>query len=124
MPHLATRILPALAALSTLTFLLSQTNGFLPQLLSLESSSHPFLPSSPNSSPTNAILSLKNHWTGIKPIDKLCVQFIAFFWPVINGENVALTVQGVHFLGQGYVVWMLLLVEGWRAGNRGKLVSL
>jgi len=109
--------LPILSILAiTGTFILSYNNGFLAQLQSYQAAPSPNLPDS--------TYPLRNHWIGISPIDKLCVQFIAFFWPVLNGENPSLSLQGVHFLGQGYAIWTLVLVEGWREGSRGRWVGL
>jgi len=114
---LAKLTLPILTIFAvTGTFILSYNNGFLAQLQSYQAAPSPNLPDSH--------FALKNHWTGIGPIDKLCVQFIAFFWPVLNGLNPSLSLQGVHFLGQGYAIWTLVLVEGFREGNKGKLVAL
>jgi len=115
-PTLAKFTLPLLAALALYsTFYQSTLNDFIPYLRTLQASASPYLPDSS--------LPLRAHWTGILVLDRLAVQFIAFFWPVLSGEHPAFSLQAVHFLGQGYAIWTLLLVEAFRVGNTWRAVS-
>lgn len=114
---LAKLTLPLLAALALYsTFYQSTLNGFIPYLRALQSSRSPYLPDS--------TFPLRAHWTGIPVLDRLAVQFIAFFWPVLDGANPSFSLQAVHFLGQGYAIWTLLVVEAFRVGNTWRAVSL
>ena len=66
---------------------------------------------------------LKLAYTGISAVDGQLVKLALFFWPVIDGSVPSASMQGLHFGGQIVAAWGLMLVEGMRFGNRGRLVS-
>ena len=50
--------------------------------------------------------------------------FIAFFWPCVDGENPGLSLACYVFAGQWIAGWALITMEGYRAGNKGRVISL
>lgn len=109
--------LPLLAVIGVLgTFKLAKDNGFIDLLNASLASARPTLPDS--------ILPLRTRWTGIAAIDKQAATFVSFFWACLDGKTPALSLQAVHFMGQGTALWVLLLVESFRVGNAWRLVSL
>ena len=63
-------------------------------------------------------------WTGIAAIDSQLVFMLHFFWPVVNGAEPAISLLISQFGGELFGVWSLVMLEGIRAGNRGKVISL
>ena len=62
--------------------------------------------------------------TGIDALDKQLKVLISFFWPVIDGSRPDVSLHAMNFAFQGVAMWLLLVVEGLRFGNKGRAVSL
>lgn len=62
-------------------------------------------------------------FTTLKPVDSILTLLVAFFKPVVNGKDVRLTVLSVFFAGQLVPLYMLVIVEGMRFANRGRLIT-
>lgn len=115
--HLARFILPTLAITAVLsTYLLAYNNGYLSMLFSAISA--------PNATIPDLNLPLKTNYTGIHELDKVFAQFVVVFSAIVGGTRPEATLQGVHFLGQGLAIWVLVCVEGYRVGNAWKAISL
>lgn len=62
--------------------------------------------------------------TGLAILDEQLKILVSFFWPVIDGSRPDLCLHAMNFAFQGGALWLLLVVEGLRRGNRWKTVSL
>lgn len=49
---------------------------------------------------------------------------LGFFWPVVSGESAKATLLGLAFAGGSVATWAVMMVEGWRLGNKGSVASL
>lgn len=67
--------------------------------------------------------TLRMSWTGITPLDNFLSLMVCFFAVVDWRTHLPLFVQGLHFLGQLAAIWILVIVEGLRAGNARKAVA-
>ena len=67
---------------------------------------------------------VRQTYTGISAIDQQLVTLFHFFWPVVDGSDPGLSIFMVSFLGDIYGLWSLIMLDGLRPGNRGRLVSL
>jgi hypothetical protein len=84
-----------------------RSNGFFPLLESAVANgvhAHPF--------------------TANKEVDDVANFFLAFFWPTVDGNHPGLSLACFVFAGQWVAGWTLVTLEGYRAGNRGRLISL
>jgi hypothetical protein len=61
--------------------------------------------------------------TNIAALDDFLGTLVQFFWPCVDGSSAGLTLQGLLFGGQSFAFFVLWLLEGFRAGNKGKLIS-
>ncbi|KAF6815178.1 hypothetical protein CSOJ01_03630 [Colletotrichum sojae] len=61
-------------------------------------------------------------FTSIKPVDAILTLLVAFFKPIADGNDVPLTLFSVVFAGQIVPLYLLVLVEGMRVANRGRLI--
>ena len=77
--------------------------------------------SDPLSLPNGA--PLKVHYTGLKALDRHLSTLAIIFWPVMDGSMPNLSLDTLSFVGQVVAVWSLCMLEGMRAGNKGKLIS-
>ncbi len=50
--------------------------------------------------------------------------FLAFFWPAVDGKHPGLSLACYVFAGQWIAGWTLIIMEGYRAGNQGRAISL
>jgi hypothetical protein len=66
----------------------------------------------------------KAAFVGVKGIDGLLKALLNFFWPVVNGNDFALSLYSFMFAGQGVALMTLNILEGMRQGNRSLVVSL
>lgn len=98
------------------TWNFSFKNGQFDKINTLIASPQPMLPES--------MIPMRTHWTGVKALDDGLVTFQAFFYPILSGQNPALSLVGFHFYGQGMATWLLMLVESFRVGNSWKPISL
>jgi hypothetical protein len=63
-------------------------------------------------------------FTGLAPLDTALGAYVAYFSALLDG-NVPprVTLYGVWALCQFVSLSVILVLEGWRAGNRGRLVG-
>lgn len=50
--------------------------------------------------------------------DELLGNLIVFYWPVINGNHPALSLQAFYFSGPILALWTVIQVESWRDSSR------
>ncbi|KAI8265625.1 hypothetical protein K4K58_011033 [Colletotrichum sp. SAR11_239] len=62
-------------------------------------------------------------FTTVRQLDSLLTMLVRFFQPIVQGTDLLLTLFSIFMAGQLLAVHMLIIVEGMRAGNRGKIVS-
>ena len=72
----------------------------------------------------NTKATLKTSYTGIASIDYELTGLILFFWEIVDGSLPQASLLAFHFSGQFYAAICLLMIEGYRRGSRGKLISL
>lgn len=63
-------------------------------------------------------------YAGWAPMDEFLATLVRFFYPCASGENPALSVLSAYFAGQWISVHCAMVLEGLRAGNRGRAVGL
>lgn len=68
-------------------------------------------------------IPLKESYTRIEAIDKQLGVLALFFWPVVDGSTPALSLFCLQFQGEVVAVWSLFMLEGMRAGNKGRIIS-
>jgi hypothetical protein len=61
--------------------------------------------------------------TGIEGLDDFLGTLVQFFWPIADGSSPGSTLQSLLFTSQFVPFLMIWLLEGFREGNKGKLVS-
>lgn len=74
--------------------------------------------------PGSAAETLRTVYTGIEPLDRLVTLLGTFFWSVVDGQNVTLTLHGVAFSGAFGAAWVLVVLESFREGNSGTVAAL
>ena len=63
-------------------------------------------------------------FTGVAPIDRQLTTLVAFFVIMVDGARAwDVTLADGYFMAQFCAGWSVIALEGYRAGNRGKLVS-
>ncbi|KAH0422633.1 hypothetical protein CcaCcLH18_12711 [Colletotrichum camelliae] len=62
-------------------------------------------------------------FTTVRQLDSLLTMLVRFFQPIVQSTDLPLTLFSIFMAGQLLAVHMLIIVEGMRAGNRGKIVS-
>jgi len=70
------------------------------------------------------MVPLVKTYTGVGPIDRQVTVLVSFFAPVVDSKNGALSLASVFGLGQFGAAWTLMMMEGSRQGNKGRVVSL
>ena len=90
-------------------------NGSLEMLDGIREQTPPLVPG------TEALLKIK--YTRIGPLDHLLTTLTIFFYQAVDGSSPHTSLQSFHFGGQVFAIWGLLLLEGIRKGNQGKLIS-
>ena len=67
---------------------------------------------------------IRTHYTGIRALDDQLATFAVFFWPVLDGKNVAATLQASHFAAQFVAMYGLMCLEAMRGvGRRDRLLG-
>jgi hypothetical protein len=89
-------------------------NGLL-KILSQESEPGALIPG-PTAAP------MKQTYTGIGMVDKLLTNLVSFFYTAIDGNRADVSLSFLYLGGQVLASWVLIMIEGLRAGNRGKFV--
>lgn len=103
------------SALGGYTFILSSQHGLFEQLDQICQSSSPHLP--------NTHAPLRRSFTGLQGIDHQLQILMLFFHDAISGQFPASSIQVAHFAGQIVPGWMVVVLEGYRAGNSGRLIA-
>ena len=67
---------------------------------------------------------LRQVFTGHRAIDYQLTVLTLFFWQLVDGSSPHASLHAFHFAGQIVAGWGLLMMEGMRAGNRWRVVSL
>ncbi len=77
----------------------------------------------PSASLPGTNFPLLKTYTGFKPVDYQLSTLVTFFAPIFDESDVNLKLFGIMAAGQFGGVWLLMMVEGLRVGNRGKAIS-
>ena len=91
-------------------------NGYIKALLKLRGEGPHVLPGS-----NTPILTT---FTGIRPLDKVLTLAGVMFANISDGSTPQLSLYAFHFAGQLVPVFIVLLIEGKRRGNKGGVVAL
>ena len=67
---------------------------------------------------------LKRTYTGIEVFDYQLTVLTIFFWEVVDGSMPNASLFCFGFAGQAVAAWTVIYIEGRRAGNRWKIISL
>nr|WGJ63580.1 terpene cyclase [Aspergillus striatus] len=106
--HSARITLGCLALLAVYAkYYLSLQNGFIPLLSSLKAK---------NSLPGDEGL-LRTHYTGCRRLDDFLAACTLFFWPVLSGNSVPLSLYALAFAGGMVPTWVILSTHAWRSAN-------
>ena len=81
------------------------------------------LPQPPPATVPGTDAPLRLQYTGVAPVDKLLVTLFRFFWPALDGASPGASFFLASFAGEIPGVWSLLMLEGIRPGNRGRVIS-
>ncbi|KAH8595612.1 hypothetical protein B0O99DRAFT_511850 [Bisporella sp. PMI_857] len=116
MRTLALVLLPLLSILGAFgTWTLGSKNGLFKGIVELIEQEDARFPGTKD--------SLVRSYTGIKAIDHQLQILVIFFAPVVDSSNGNLSLFSITGAGQFGAAWTLLMLEGMRQGNRGKVVS-
>ena len=66
---------------------------------------------------------VRQKFTGVAAIDQQLTVLFYFFWDVANGGTPGLSLYMTIFFGDIFVMYGLLMLEGLRPGNIGRMVS-
>ncbi|KAL4938821.1 hypothetical protein BDV06DRAFT_225648 [Aspergillus oleicola] len=94
-------------------YYVSKTGGLYESVFELVAASK--LPSS------NA--TFRTAYTGIESVDRILSYLIKYRWPLSDGSDPALTPIAISYFGAISAIWTLLLLEGYRNGNKGRAIS-
>lgn len=107
--------LAASGAAAYCIFGLQMQNGFF-DMLTVMAEDHPTR--LPGSTVDGELMT-----SGNQALDKAFLPLIRFFYPVTTGENPRLSLFSFWFAGQVIALHTLLVLEGLRVGNRGRLIA-
>ena len=65
----------------------------------------------------------KSFYIGLPQFDSFMVTLNSFFWSIVDGNAPALSLFTFQFGGQVVALYSLTVLEGMRAGNRGRINS-
>jgi len=91
-------------------------NTFLSQTDSYMAAKPPVLPSTS--------IPIRSHYTGIVALDEHLTKLVLVFWETAWGNVPALSLLAVYMAGQCLATHTIVVLEGLRAGNKGRIVSL
>ncbi|CZT52940.1 uncharacterized protein RSE6_14350 [Rhynchosporium secalis] len=97
------------------TLVLGQANGTFKAIIALMQSEKPRLPATDD--------ELLMHYTSIGWLDKQLTILVLFFAPVVEMRGDALSMFTIFGVGQFGAAWTLMVMESFRMGNRGRVVS-
>lgn len=72
--------------------------------------------------PGPTVAQMKQSYTGIGPVDKQLTVLVSFFYTAIDGNRADVSLSFLYLGGQVLASWVLVMVEGIRAGNQSKLL--
>lgn len=90
-------------------------NGFFRQIGELIRSENPMYPGTET--------PLLQHYTGVGAIDKQLTLLVTFFAAFADSESANMRLFALFGLGQFAAAWTLFMLESFRRGNIGRLVS-
>ena len=67
---------------------------------------------------------LKRVFTGIGTLDHQLTVLTLFFWEVVDGSMPNASLFCFGFAGQAVAAWTVIYIEGRRASNRWRIISL
>ncbi|KAJ9138202.1 hypothetical protein NKR23_g8629 [Pleurostoma richardsiae] len=68
-------------------------------------------------------LPMRTRYTALAPLDAHLSGLLMFFWPAVTGELPALSLFAVYMAGQIVPAHALVMLEGLRGANRGRVTS-
>jgi hypothetical protein len=72
--------------------------------------------------PGPAAAPMRQHYTGIGPIDKQLTILVSFFYTAIDGNRGDVSVAFLSLGSHVIAAWVLIMIESLRTGNKGKLL--
>ena len=96
--------------------ILANGNGTFKSIISLMESKNPRFPGTED--------ALLMRYTNVGWLDRQLTILVAFFAPVVDEQQGALSMFSRFGTGQFGAAWTLMVMEGLRMGNRGRIVSL
>lgn len=69
------------------------------------------------------VYPVKTKYVGVELIDHQLAMLAVVFWQIVDGSMPHFSLFSFMFAGQAVAALILLMVEGARVGNRGRLVS-
>ncbi|KAL2422020.1 hypothetical protein ABEF95_006494 [Exophiala dermatitidis] len=63
---------------------------------------------------------MKQTYTGVKVVDKQLTTLVSFFYTAIDGNRADVSLAFLYLGGQVLAAWILITIEGLRAGNQTK----
>jgi hypothetical protein len=70
--------------------------------------------------PGPTLAPMKQTYTGIGAVDKQLTTLVSFFYTAIDGNRADVSLSFLYLGGQVLASWVLIMIEGFRNGNRGK----
>ena len=95
---------------------LGELDGFFQLVNDIRESASPQLPGTKD--------PLLQKYSGFKPLDGLFTVLTIIFQPVVDGLSPATSLFALEFYGQVAALTTILMIESFRAGNKGRVVSL
>jgi hypothetical protein len=106
---------------STVLFVLSLAATYCIIIIQAQNTTFDQLAGSrPSGAPSDADIA----YTGIAPLDKQLAGIIYFAWIVVDGTSATLSLFGIFLVGQVVPCTTIVLVEGLRKGNEGRVFRL
>lgn len=97
------------------TWYLLMNNGTGEQMANLRDYGPHYLPGTKE--------SLRRVYTGVGAFDYQLTVLAVFFWELIDGSMPNGSLQVFNLAGQFGAAWTVVVLEGLRKGNRGRIVS-
>lgn len=72
--------------------------------------------------PGPTVAAMKQTYIGIGPVDKQLTVLVSFFYTAIDGNRADVSLSFLYLGGQVLAAWVLITIEGIRAGNREKFI--
>lgn len=65
---------------------------------------------------------MRQHYTGIKALDKQLTTLVGFFYTATDGNRIDVALTFLNLGSQVLAAWMLITLESYRTGNQGKML--